>query len=205
MMMVMLTGHWHRLQSRLYQGFAHFLYVPSSNRIENWQAKKELHCGGEFFFQGTSKDFHSDLVVVLHSQHQLASERWQPRICTAKANIRCGLWSRVFLLRNCVDSWSTLSFVGWSDWSEWSSCSQTCDGGQQERHRECLLKSSFNKKKNYRNRRTQLPCGPYNAEKRNCNSFSCSGNNPINLGVNDLVEKTYWENIFLVPHEHVCL
>ena len=78
-------------------------------------------------------------------------------------------------------------FPGWSHWSDWSPCSQSCDGGQQERRRECLLgkvkKSEVDSedqtgkfRKNRRNKRkTDNLCGSFNAEKRNCNSFSCPG------------------------------
>ena len=34
---------------------------------------------------------------------------------------------------------NSILFPGWSHWSDWSPCSQSCDGGQQERRRECLL------------------------------------------------------------------
>ena len=78
-------------------------------------------------------------------------------------------------------------FPGWSHWSDWSPCSQSCDGGQQERRRECLLgkvkKSEVDSedqtgkfRKSRRNKRkTANLCGSFNAEKRNCNSFSCPG------------------------------
>jgi len=80
-----------------------------------------------------------------------------------------------------------LKAMGWSHWSDWSPCSQSCDGGQQERRRECLLgkvkKSEVDSedqtgkfRKNRRNKRkTANLCGSFNAEKRNCNSFSCPG------------------------------
>ncbi|KAK3607618.1 hypothetical protein CHS0354_034669 [Potamilus streckersoni] len=51
--------------------------------------------------------------------------------------------------------------LGWDEWSPWTSCSTSCEGGSQTRHRACEKENGT--------------CSGTAVEKRQCNLFPCKG------------------------------
>ncbi|KAK2178923.1 hypothetical protein NP493_523g00004 [Ridgeia piscesae] len=54
----------------------------------------------------------------------------------------------------------------WSEWDSWSSCSVTCDGGQQQRDRQCDDPAPENGGKD---------CVGISTERRACSKWKCPG------------------------------